>query len=929
MEKVFEFGSFQLDQDRRLLLKDGQPAGLGGRAFDLLLELVVHAGDLVAKDDLMHRIWPDTHVEETNLRVHVAAVRKALGEAGSSNRFIETVAGRGYAFVMPVVQRAPMSGLNRPIADSAGGPGLPAPLTRAIGRDQVVDLITADLRVRRSITIVGPGGLGKTTVAWAVARQLVNSYEHGVCVLDLAPLNDQRLVSGAFASRLNLNGGSEDILPVIQAHLRNKSMLVVLDNCEHVIDAAAMLAECILGSATGVHLLATSREPLRFEGESLHRLSALTMPPRSTRLTAGEGLHFPAVELFVERAKAVLETFELRDDNVNTVSEICRRLDGIPLAIELAAARINLFGLNEFSEKLSDYFSLLIKGRRTALPRHQTLRATLDWSHNLLSIPEQAVLRRLALMAGAFTATAAIAVTADATIPSSDVMELMADLVDKSLIGTDAGGPTIQYRLLQTTRAYAADKLRQSGDFDAASRRHALYFLARMQQADEDWKLLDRPAWLAAYAANMDDVRVAINWALMPDGDLSLLVDLLVSSAPLWSQLSLMAEYSERAEQALHRIQRSPDFDPVMEMRLQAAFGNALWYSAFNYVKMVEAFTRTLAIAETIGDVAVQLRALWGLWAFRRANGEFGLALSLATQYFSIAEQSGDPRSIALGHRISGISNHYLGHQKLARMHWETVRTMAADVSLSTSGDFQVDPEIAEVALLSRILWLEGFPDQAHAAFRSALDAAQRADHAYSIVYAIMAGAWNISLWIGDLAAAAYYSDLMTTNAGGNAFVAKWCRCYALVVRLCRGNERDRLAALFIDSRLDLANLTVFSELSDAATIELPLSGIKIGDTRWNLPEILRVDAEILLWQGGPDARVQAEAKLLHALELAREAATLSWELRCATSLARLWNGNGRRAEARSMLIATHARFREGFETEDVRSARRIIQQLS
>jgi predicted ATPase/DNA-binding winged helix-turn-helix (wHTH) protein len=925
-EILLTFGQFQLIPTRQSLLRDGKPIRLGGRALDLLTVLVERAGELVSKDDLIERVWPGTFVEETNLRVHVATLRKILGDGGAGERFIHTVAGRGYCFVAQVGRSDDAALAAAAAADAAEAEhNLPAPLTRTIGRDQVVDLIAAQLRRHRFVTIVGPGGIGKTTVGLAVAGNLVGAYADRVCFVDLGPLADQRLVSGAFASVLGVAARIDDPLPGLLAYLKNKSMLIVFDNCEHVIESAAALAEGILRGAPGVHVLATSREPLRADGEWIYRLSTLAVPPRAARPTAAEAMAYPAIELFVERATAAQDTFALTDGNVATVCDICRRLDGIPLAIELAAARMDLFSLPEFAARLTDCFSLLTTGRRTALPRHRTLRAALDWSHGLLSEAEQIVFRRLAPMVGGFSVAAAIAVVADPIVPASEVLELLASLVGKSLVATDIGGKTLRYRLLETTRGYAAVKLAQSSDADPVARRYAIYFRDLMRRGEAEWNAQAPADWLSVYGGIIDDVRAAIDWALAPGGDLAIGLELTADSAQLWFQLSLMTEYRERAERALQRLQAAPLPGATMEMRLQAALGHTLWYAAAQPSNMERAFTRALALADQVGDPLVQLQALWGLWAVRRGRGEYHAALAIATRYEAIAQQTGDSRFVLLGDRILGLTHHFLGNQTAASELVERVRSRTRGAGRMSNTDFQLDPRIAMPTLLARIQWIRGFPDQAVASVQEAIDAANQADHWFSLCYVLYIAGCPVSLWVGDLDATQQHMRVLIDRAAANEAVDTWRRCYALVLRLRQGSEGQRLTAAFIEPRLDISTIVRLATLDAAPLLPVPVPEAEPADALWSLPEVLRVDAELLLWHGAPGAMAAAETKLLRSLDVARRQSALSWELRSATTLARLWHRGGRGAEARDLLARTVDRFTEGFGTTDVVAARRLL----
>ena len=467
----FSFGPFRLFPARQLLLEDDKPVRLGSRALDILTALVERAGKLVGKDELIARVWPDIFVDESNLRVHIAGLRRALGEGQAGNRYVVNIPGRGYRFVAPVL----ISEKSGPVAPqpATAGPkhNLPTPLTRMVGRDAVATALSAQLPQRRFITVVGPGGIGKTTVALAVAHGLIAPYRDGVWFVDLAPLADPLLVPSALAFVFGLAVRSENPASGLIAFLRDKKILVVLDSCDHCVEAAAALAVDLLKGAAGLNILATSREPLRAEGECVQHLTPLKVPPISRKLTAAEALAFPAVQLFVERAIACLDEFELSDADAPIVADICRSLDGIALAIELAAGRIDALGVAGLAVALDD--QLLTRGRRTALSRHRTLSAALDWSYEFLPESERIILRRLSVFDGYFTLKSASAVAADSKVAATDVVEGLANLVTKSLVTADISGQIVQYRQLETTRAYARGKLVESGDFEQIAQRHA------------------------------------------------------------------------------------------------------------------------------------------------------------------------------------------------------------------------------------------------------------------------------------------------------------------------------------------------------------------------------------------------------------------------------------------------------------------------
>jgi len=932
---LLSFGPFQLHPARRILVRAGKPLRLGSRTLDLLIALVENGKDLISKEDLLKRVWPDTFIEEANLRVHVAALRKLLGDEGTGDQYIGTVAGRGYCFVAPVVR------IDEPTGDTviSAFPAppvrhLPASITRVIGRADAIDLVSSQLACRRFVTIVGPGGIGKTTLALAVAGHLTNAYPDQTCFVELASLADPRLIPGALASLLGAATLGDQPIRSLVAHLEKKTMLIVLDNCEHTLDAVAFLAESLLRGAPGIHLLATSRQPLRGEGEYLYHITPLTVPPGDSTPSLSKALGFSAVELFAERAAASLDSFELSRNNVATVIEICRRLDGIPLAIELAAARVNLFGLEGLALRLNDCFAVLTNGRRTALPRHQTLRATLDWSFELLSGTEKSVLARLAVLVGEFTMDAAIYLGSGSTKSApADLVDTITGLIEKSLVATDLSDNVVHYRLLNTTRAYALEKLGSSSEADAMAHRHATYFCSLARQAETDWETLPAAQWLSIFGRSIDDMRAAIDWAFSGGGELTIGLDTIIATAPLWFQLSMMDEYRERLLRALAFIADSTTADLAREVRLQIALGHAVWYAANDTDRMQDAFTRALEISEAIDDRSAQLRALWGMWAVLRSRGAYKDALLVAKRYEDVAAAFGDPKFVSLANRILSVNHHYLGQQDLALRLVASVQSRAVESGpqkvRTANNDFQLDRNVAMTTLLSRIRWLQGFPDQAATGALEAIEAALQTKHVLSLGYALCMAGCPVALWTGDVAEARRCTGLLREYAARNGLYSRWGECYEHVVRLRGGTEQQALMAAYIEPRVDVSTISQFSDLTLEAISADPATDNGPLDLLWSYPEVLRVNAELILRAETPDSAKIAEEKLVQSLGLAQSQSLLSFELRSATSLARLWGRTKRVAKARTLLRATCDKFTEGFTTTDMKQAHRLIEELS
>ena len=396
---------------------------------------------------------------------------------------------------------------------------LPHQLSSFIGREQEVAEVKGLLAGRRLLTLCGPGGCGKTRLALAAAKDLVGGFEDGVWWVELASLSDPKLVPGAVASALSVREAPDrSPTEVLVEHVEPRKMLLVLDNCEHLVEECAVLADALLRACPDLGILATSREPLRIAGESSWLVPSLSLPdPRHLPPTA-ELARYEAVRLFVERAKAVDAGFELTERNASAVAQLCHRLDGIPLAIELAAARVRVLTVEQISERLEDPLGLLTTGSRTAAPRHQTLRATLEWSYELLSQPEQALFRRLSVFAGGWALEATEAVGAAKPVEAGRVLDLLSQLVDKSLVVAEAEAQgAVRYGMLEPVRQYALERLVDGGEDEDTRRRYAAYFLALAEEARPKLRAEPQVEWLERLEKENGNMRGALSWALSAD----------------------------------------------------------------------------------------------------------------------------------------------------------------------------------------------------------------------------------------------------------------------------------------------------------------------------------------------------------------------------------------------------------------------------
>ena len=503
MTLTYQFGRFELRPATRQLLVDRQPATLGARAFDLLLALIERRDQLVTKDALLDLVWPGLVVEENNLQVQVSALRKLLGPDA-----IATVPGRGYRFTLePTQVEAPP-----PAPTRAARHNLPAPVSSFVGRERELSDLRAMLASHRLVTLVGIGGIGKTRLALQLVADVADAHADGIWFADLAPVSDPRLVANAVASALGVKEETgQPIVATLQRYVADRALLLVLDNCEHLLPECAPLARDLLQAGRKLVIVATSREPLHVAGEATFPLATLSAPD------AGEGLApdllggYAAVRLFLDRAIDARPDFALTPENAAAVARICRDLDGIPLALELAAARVRSMPIAAIAAHLTDRFALLKGSDRTALPRQQTLRATIDWSYDLLAPPERALLQRLSVFAGGFALDAAEAIGAGDDLPPGEVLDTLGHLVDKSLVAFD--GPTERYRLLETVRQYARERLAESGDEAASRDRHLAFYVALAQRVGAEILGPRQDAWHKRLDAERENVLLAFSHA--------------------------------------------------------------------------------------------------------------------------------------------------------------------------------------------------------------------------------------------------------------------------------------------------------------------------------------------------------------------------------------------------------------------------------
>lgn len=642
MAEPYCFGRFTLHPAERSLCADGVPVPLRATDFRLLLALVESAGVYVTKDDLVSRVWGRAVVGDHVLHVHINTLRKTIGDD-----CIVTKRGCGYRFVTAVqptnavAPRAKQDPGNLPSLWSAGDSA------RLIGRNEQLRVVADILANGRLVTLVGHGGVGKTRLALQAADDAASHFRDGVWLVELASLHHQELVPGAIASVLGVKiGASAVALDTLPRYLARKSLLIVLDNCEHVLAACARTVEVFLSAAPNVKILATSREALSCSGEQVLAVPPLAVPCEG-EVSADAVRSAAAVELFLQRSQEAHAKFRIDDRDLPTAARICRRADGLPLAIEIVAGWAGVLGLEELDARLDGYLNAKLRAKSTAPQRHSTLRATLEWSYGLLSSDEQAVLRRLAVFAGSFSLEAAEAVAGDDAIPGEQVFEHTANLVRKSMIALSPSRDARRYRLLETTRAFMLEKLGDSNEADLTRRRHAAHVLRVLEQAGCEWETTSDATWLERYGPVLNDLRAALDWAMEEDSDDA--VALAGASWLQWRQMSLRAEGRQRLSAAAAKLR--PDTPPALEAQLRFGLGDSL--ANTTAVKPAqEELERAAALYRALGDLphlgsALSLLAFQLLTLGRIAEAKRGILEALR-----LLEPAGWLRTLAIAYNV-------------------------------------------------------------------------------------------------------------------------------------------------------------------------------------------------------------------------------------------------------------------------------------
>jgi predicted ATPase/DNA-binding winged helix-turn-helix (wHTH) protein len=801
-------GHLQIDLVLREVRNNERRLHVGSRAFDIL-ELLLNAnGALVSKDEIMRTVWPKTIVEENSLQVHICALRKALG---TDNDLIRTVTGRGYRLLQVPIHKneGDVGTPAQEITSSAGTTLTTTAQTKVtssrvsfngelVGRDhQLEELLTA-LRRRNVVTLVGTGGIGKTRLAREVARQASPEFPDGVAIVGLASVTNERFALETVAAALGVKmAGSMLTMETIVKALHGKRLLILLDNCEHVIDAAAQMA-LALSSESHV-VLATSREPLRIPDEIAYPVPSLDVPGDNSDVEAVQIA--PATRLFLVRVRDAKPEFFADERALVLIGAICRSLDGIPLAIELAAACAATLGVETLSHHLGDHLRILTGGYRTAMPRHQTMRAALDWSYRLLTQLEGALFRRLGTFIGGFTLEAVRFLAATEGWNDKETCEAFSGLILKSMVSAQSTGPERRYRLLETTRQYALQLLDDHGERRSAATAHAEYLMAQLNDDRANWTESSDERLMVAFSSELDNVRAALDWCLSPSGHASVGVSLASAAVPFFFELSLVGECCNRAQHALHiQKERGDCMVPSSAiLKLETAMAAALVLTSGPIDQTREAWSKVYSNSVQIGDVEHEARALWGLWNSHQHAGEPRDALIMAQRFRGLAGRTGNNTLRLLGLRIEGASLHYLGEQDAARERLDRMlQTYDHSVHRWKTIGFRIDHGIVARATLARVLWIQGHEREALELARATFADATAYDFEMITCYVLVEALIPISMMCNDLQTARCGISALRDKALSMSFYtwAACCECYDKCVNMIANPSTTGIADL-------------------------------------------------------------------------------------------------------------------------------------
>ena len=798
-----------------------------------------------------------------------------------------------------------------------------------VGRNEIIHLLANQSVRRHLVTIVGPAGVGKSCVASAIAECTASRYSNGTVLVDLACVDDEQPLEVALASSLGIPPASSDPTGSLIAYLSSMELLLVIDNCEHLLGPLAYIIEEIVRCAPKIDVLMTSREPLRCSGEWLYRLPPLGVPAEIPPVSVDQAMKSPAVRLFMQSAARSLSGFTLSEGNMAAVVGICRQLDGIPLAIQLVAARVRNFSVEELARAVSRQPLLLARGWRSAnVTHHASLQAALDWTYTRLTEEEQLVLRRLAVFRGPFSLQSALEIAGVSLKERAHLPDTLLSLAEKSLVNLGLAEPRTPYRLLHVTRSYALEKLIAAGELNTLLRRHASHYCSTLSAPTQHGAPATREEWVDRYRYALDDIRAALEWAFSESGDPGIAASLTVASLPVMFYLCLVEEFQRWIDGALGVLGRSESHSLIPQVRLYFALC-ALYLNVGcqQETVMLEAAQRAVDIAERTGDDLLTVTARILQIVCHLQGGNPPVAMALLAQLGQLVARASEPLAGAMFDRVGAQAHHFNGDFARSSAHVQRAlnyarQPVAVPIIYSTHS---LDHRISMRILLARNAWLEGRADEAVQIANECVELA-RLDRPFALGQVLGLCGCPIAFWRGDLAAARSFTEelLQCARRFGLSASVDLSRCYRLVLGELEGEDTALLGPAHPANNLQFDHLaTVSDQWLNGATLARAEQGL----TGWCMAEVLRRHGEMMLQKGDPEAFQAADCRFRQALGVARAQGAHAWEVRICMSLARLHRQDAQYPSALQELEIAYRTLQGGRRDSDAIQARRLLEE--
>ena len=901
--------------------------------------LLTRAGEEVSKDALIEFAWPNVFVDQANLKVHISSLRRALEDTFPSPTYIATIPGRGYQFVAQV-QRELVEHEHYTSIDQQTASGLPVPST-LVGRQRDLQAIARALEFTNIVTLVGPGGVGKTSVALAVAHVIRKKYPDGIHFVDLSVSSDPTLVPHMIATSVGIRTEISDLVPVLRSHLREKRALIIIDNCEHVLHAVATIVSQLIQEKTRGRLLTTSREPLGVSSEHLQRVESLGFPGPKGINSASDAMSYPSVELFAIRA---LEStgYQLTDQDAQVVAELCGRLDGLPLAIEIAAAKLDQFSPSELLESIRGRVAQLAQGEEKSHARHRTLWATLDWSYRLLSNEEAMLFRLVSVFAGPFEWTEVAVMARIPGYSPYNTMLALGGLVAKSLISADLDGEQLRYQLLFSARDFAAEHLKSDPYAREANHQHAVSVLTTLEKAETEWSWVDNRLWRTRYSEKAADLRKALDWCFGPGGDPTLGISLATAAIRLWNEQSSTIDQLYQVDRALqHCVMRPEGSKRGAQLATSRAWG--LLHARRLRSEADKAWNTALEMARLDDAVDQEIAVHCGRVIFFVYTGRCDQAILVLGQFAHTAGRVNDQASLFDEARLRAFVNIHLGRVVEVRPQLEQLaKELDRGLSISRAASrYGLQRLVSVQTTFALANWLTGRPRLAVSAIEELLSRTSEARQLIGQAHVLALFAMPLALWMGEIGILERYTKMLRDilNVENIALWGPVQHFYEHVARQARGhNAIEEIQSAIQDLIKDkflfrtpmylgvLAQIVLGADQPERAqeTIESALNLQHQLQERWCLPELMRIKGSVLEALG---EHAIANVWRRRALEEAQRDGSRFLELRVANDLAETAL-DGRNFSSALNLLCPITKFsdeEEEFLTADFRRRARLL----